>query len=129
MLKRILIGLVRSIESTGEKAKDPLLKTRYFRLSKDKLWDEVVSVIKKMKGYKIIHEVPTVGEIVLEKRTALGRSQDITLTLFSITPVKSAVDVYSASRGSLGDLGSNYRNILEIYSSLDQKLKTYKDSK
>lgn len=129
MLKRILIGLVRSIESTGEKAKDPLLKTRYFRLSKDKLWDEVLSVIKKMKGYKIIHEVPTVGEIVLEKRTALGRSQDITLTLFSITPVKSAVDVYSASRGSLGDLGSNYRNILEIYSSLDQKLKTYKDSK
>ncbi|MEX2416340.1 MAG: DUF1499 domain-containing protein [Paenibacillaceae bacterium] len=129
MLKRIFIGLVRSIESTGEKARDPLLKTRYYRLSKDKLWDEVISVIKKMKGYKIIHEVPTVGEIVLEKRTALGRSQDITLTLFSITPVKSAVDVYSASRGSFGDLGSNYRNILEIYSSLDQKLKTYKDSK
>lgn len=129
MLKRILIGIFKSIESTGEKARDPLLKTRYFRLSKDKLWDEVVSVIKKMKGYKIIHEVPTVGEIVLEKRTPLGRSQDITLTLFSITPSKSAVDVYSASRGSFGDLGSNYRNILEIYSSLDQKLKTYKDSK
>jgi uncharacterized protein (DUF1499 family) len=129
MLKRIIIGLVRSVESTGEKAKDPLLKTRYFRLSKDKLWDEVVSIIKKMKGYKIIHEVPTVGEIVLEKRTAFGRSQDITLTLFSITPVKSAVDVYSASRGSLGDLGSNYRNIMDIFASLDQKLKTYKDSK
>jgi uncharacterized protein (DUF1499 family) len=129
MLKRILIGIFKSVESTGEKARDPLLRTRYFRLSKDKLWDEVVSVIKKMKGYKIIHEVPTVGEIVLEKRTALGRSQDITLTLFSITPVKSAVDVYSASRGSLGDLGSNYRNIMDIYASLDQKLKTYKDSK
>jgi uncharacterized protein (DUF1499 family) len=129
MLKRILIGLVRSIESTGEKAKDPLLKTRYYRLSKDKLWDEVISIIKKMRGYKIIHEVPTVGEIVLEKRTALGRTQDITLTLFSISPVKSAVDVYSASRGSLGDLGSNYRNIMEIFASLDQKLKTYKDSK
>jgi uncharacterized protein (DUF1499 family) len=129
MLKRILIGIFKSVESTGEKARDPLLRTRYFRLSKDKLWDEVVSVIKKMKGYKIIHEVPTVGEIVLEKRTALGRSQDITLTLFSITPVKSAVDVYSASRGSLGDLGSNYRNIMDIFASLDQKLKTYKDSK
>ena len=129
MLKRILVGLIRSIESTGEKARDPLMKTKYYRLSKDKLWDEVISVIKKMKGYKIIHEVPTVGEIVLEKRTVLGRSQDITLTLFSITPVKSAVDIYSASRGSLGDLGSNYRNIIEIYASLDQKLKSYKDTK
>lgn len=129
MLKRILIGIFRSIESTGEKAKDPALKTRYFRLSKDQLWEEVVSIIKKMRGYKILHEVPTVGEIVLEKRTTTGRTQDVTLTLFSITPVKSAVDIYSASRGSMGDLGSNYRTILEIYGALDQKLKSYRDTK
>lgn len=129
MLKRILIGIFRSIESTGEKAKDPALKTRYFRLSKDQLWEEVIAIIKKMRGYKVLHEVPNVGEIVLEKRTTLGRTQDVTLTLFSITPVKSAVDIYSASRGSMGDLGSNYRTILEIYAALDQKLKSYRDTK
>ena len=129
MLKRILIGIFRSIESTGEKAKDPALKTRYFRLSKDQLWEEVVAVIKKMRGYKVLHEVPNVGEIVLEKRTTTGRTQDVTLTLFSINPVKSAVDIYSASRGSMGDLGSNYRTILEIYAALDQKLKSYRDTK
>lgn len=129
MLKRVLIGIFRSVEGTGEKANDPSLKTRYYRLSKDQLWNEVIGIVKKMKGYKLVHEVPNVGEIVLEKKTALGRTQDVTLTLFAISPLKSAVDIYSASRGSLGDLGSNYRTILEIYGALDQKLKQYKDVK
>ncbi|ANE49078.1 hypothetical protein SY83_20625 [Paenibacillus swuensis] len=128
MLKRALIGLIRSHESTGEKVKDPLLKTRYYRMSKEQFWEEVISAVKKMPGYKVLHEVKSVGEIVLEKRTVTGRVQDITLTLITITPSKSAIDVYSASRGSLGDLGSNYRTILDIHAALDRKMKDYKTS-
>ncbi|WP_248924894.1 DUF1499 domain-containing protein [Paenibacillus hamazuiensis] len=128
MLKRILIGLIRSHETTGEKAKDPALKTRNYKLSRDQVWDEVVSTFKKMRGYKLLHEVKNVGEIVLEKRTITGRTQDITVTIISVNPVKTAVDIYSASRGSLGDLGSNYRTILEIYNQLDKKLAQYKDN-
>lgn len=128
MLKRTLIGLIRSHEQTGEKATSPELKTRYYKLSRDNLWDEVISILKKKPGYKLLHEVKNVGEIVLEKRTATGRVQDITLTVFSMTPVKSAIDIYSASRGSLGDLGSNYRTILDIFQAIDKKLAQYKIS-
>ncbi|WP_282936715.1 DUF1499 domain-containing protein [Paenibacillus sp. RC67] len=127
MLKRTLIGLIRSHETTGERAKDPALKTRYYKLSMDQVWDEVTNMFKKMNGYKLLHEVKNVGEIVVEKRTITGRTQDITLTLFAINPLKSAIDIYSASRGSLGDLGSNYRTILEIYRQLDKRLAAYKD--
>lgn len=126
MLKRTLIGLVRSHETTGEKARDPLLKTRYFKLPKEQVWEEVTAVLKKTPGYKLLHEVPNVGEILAERRTVTGRTQDVTLTLFAINPVKTAVDIYSASRGSMGDLGSNYRTILDIYKQLDRKLASYK---
>lgn len=126
MLKRTLIGLIRSHEVTGDKARDPALKTRYYKLSKDKLWEEVTSLLKKLPKYTLLHEVKNVGEIVVTKRTMTGRTQDITITLFSINPVKSAVDIYSASRGSLGDLGSNYRTIMELFKLLDQRLSTYK---
>ena len=127
MLKRTLIGLMKSFETTGERAKDPALKTKYLKLSKDEAWVEILTVLKKMKGYKILHEVKSVGEIILEKRTVTGRTQDITITILSINPLRSTVDIYSASRGSLGDLGSNYRTILEIYRVLDTKLAAYKD--
>jgi uncharacterized protein (DUF1499 family) len=126
LLKRTLIGLLRSFEQTGEKARDPLLRTKYYKLSKDQLWDEVTAVLKKTPGYKLLHEVKNVGEIVAERRTMMGRTQDITITLFAINPMKSAIDIYSASRGSLGDLGSNYRTILDLYKQLDRKLASYK---
>jgi hypothetical protein len=126
LLKRTLIGLIRSQETTGERAKDPALKTRYYKLSKDEVWDEVTNMFKKMNGYKLLHEVKSVGEIVVERKTVTGRTQDITLTLFGINPLKTAIDIYSASRGSLGDLGSNYRTILEIYKQLDKRLAAHK---
>jgi Protein of unknown function (DUF1499). len=126
LLKRLLIGLFRSQEHTGDKAKDPKLKSHYYRMPKDKAWDEVLSILKKMQGYKILHEVPNIGEIVMEKRTMSGRTMDITIQIVGTGPGRSAVDIYSASRGSLGDLGANYRVIQEIYGVLDKKLSAYK---
>lgn len=125
-MKRTLIGLLRSFEQTGDKAKDPLLKSHYYKMSKDKVWEDVVSTLKKMQGYKVLHEVQSVGEIVAEKRTATGRTMDITVSVIGINPVTTAVDIYSASRGSFGDLGSNYRVILDIYRTLDKKMAAYK---
>ncbi|WP_055108700.1 DUF1499 domain-containing protein [Paenibacillus ihumii] len=125
-LKRTLIGIFRSQEGTSDRAKVPEMKTRYYQLSKDKIWEEVSSTLKKIPGYKVLHEVQSVGEITLEKKTALGRTMDITVSIVSTGPLRSAVDIYSATRGSLGDLGSNYRNILNLFAALDKKLGAYK---
>lgn len=122
----MLVGLFRSQEHTGDKAKDPKLKSHYYRLSKDKAYEEVVSTLKKMQGYRVLHEVPTVGEVVMVKRSMAGRTMDITVQVVGTGPVSSAVDIYSASRGSFGDLGANYRVIQEIYAVLDRKLSSYK---
>ncbi|MNW29760.1 hypothetical protein D3C74_66190 [compost metagenome] len=125
-LKRTLVGIIRSHESTGDRVKDPLLKTRYYNLPKDKAWEEISSTLKKIPGYKVLHEVASVGEITLEKRTPFGRQIDITVSIVSVSPVKSAVDIYSASRGSLGDLGGNYRVILHLFGVLEKKLAAYR---
>ncbi|SIQ97819.1 Protein of unknown function [Paenibacillus macquariensis] len=127
-LKRVLVGIIRSQEGTGDRAKDPAMKTRYYNLSKDKAWEEISSTLKKIPGYKVLHEVPGVGEIILEKRTSMGRTVDITVSVLSTGPVRSAVDIYSASRGSLGDLGANYRYIIHLFAALDKKLAKYKTS-
>jgi len=128
LLKRTLVGVIRSQETTGEKPKYPGLHSRHFKLPKDKLFEEVLAIVKKYPGLKLLHDVKNVGEIVAEKRTATGRIQDVTFTVVEINPVKSAVDIYSASRGSLGDLGSNYRLIMNLLREIDRKLKDYKDN-
>ncbi|MEK4064139.1 MULTISPECIES: DUF1499 domain-containing protein [unclassified Paenibacillus] len=125
-LKRTLVGLFRSHDGTSDRAKDPALKTRYYTLSRDKAWEEISSTLKKIPGFKVLHEVQSVGEITLEKRTAFGRTLDITVSVLNTSPVRCGVDMYSASRGSLGDLGANYRVIQRLYQSLDRKLGKYK---
>jgi len=127
LLKRTLVGVFRSMESTGEKPRYPGLESRHFKLPKDKLYDEILAIVKKYPGLKLVHEVKSVGEILAEKRTMTGRVQDVTFTIVETSPVKSAVDIYSASRGSLGDLGSNYRLILNLLKEIDRKLKDYQD--
>lgn len=127
MLKRTLVGIFRSMETTGEKPRYPGLESRHFKLPKDKLYEEILAIVKKYPGLKLVHEVKSVGEILAEKRTMTGRVQDVTFTIVETNPVKSAVDIYSASRGSLGDLGSNYRLILNLLREIDRKLKDYKD--
>lgn len=129
MLKRMLVGFIRSHETTGEQAKDPNLRTRYYKLSKDKVWAEVVEILKKTPGFNVLYEGIDVGEIVCGKRTVTGRMQDITVSLFSINPVNTAIDIHSASRGSLGDLGANYRTIVDICRQIDHRLERYKISK
>lgn len=127
MLKRIFVGIIRSFEMTGEKPRFPGLESRHFKLPKDKLWEEILAIVKKYPGLKLLHEVRSVGEILAEKRTMTGRVQDVTFTIVEINPVKSAIDIYSASRGSLGDLGSNYRLILNLLQEIDRKLRNYQD--
>jgi hypothetical protein len=126
LLKRVLIGIFRSHELTGEKAKDPKLKSHHYRMPKDRAWEEITSTLKKMQGYRVLHEVQTVGEIVMQKRSLSGRTMDITVQVVGTGPGTTAVDIYSASRGSMGDLGANYRVIQEIFSVLDRKLSSYK---
>jgi uncharacterized protein (DUF1499 family) len=125
-LKRTLVGIIRSQEGTGDRAKDPQMKTRYYNLSRERAWEEVSSTLKKIPGFKVLHEVHSVGEITLERKTSFGRIMDITVSIVSVSPVRSAIDIHSASRGSLGDLGANYRNILTLFSALDKKLSQYK---
>jgi len=128
LLKRTLIGLIRSFETTGEKARDPALKTRHYKIPKERLQEETLSVLKKLPGFKILHLIDNMNEILVERKTFTGRVQDVTITLFALGPNRSAIDIYSASRGSLGDLGSNYRTILLIYNELDRRLAAYKIS-
>lgn len=116
---RYLFG---SQATTSEKANTADLKTRYYKQPIDEVWEEVLITLQKMPGFKIVYEVKSVGEIIVEKKTPFGRVMDITITVISINPVQSAIDIYSASRGSLGDLGANYRNIQTIFQQLDRKL-------
>ncbi len=123
MLKRIFKGFIRSHEQSDEHHANPELKTRYYKIMKDKAWDEIIEVMNKLPGYQFCFEMKKSGELVYMKKTATGRIQDITLTITKTGSLQTAVDIYSASRGIFGDFGSNYRIVRQIYRALDEHFK------
>lgn len=125
-LTRTLTGLWKNREETGEKAKLPEMKTRYYKEKKDRMVETVRRVVNhKLPNWHVVHVSAERGEITIKKKQGLGVS-DIVVTVFHINPLRTAVDVSSAKRGSLGDLGSSYRNILAFFKALHTEIQPEK---
>jgi hypothetical protein len=128
-MARFWRGLFRSVEQTSDRSIDKSLRSRYYRLSREQLWPMVIEALAAQGDMKLTHEAKSAGEILLTRSTITGRVQDITVSLLQINPLKTSVDVYSASRDSMfrfGDLGSNYRVIQRILNRIEQKVGTYR---
>ena len=118
--------MFNSSATSSEKARDPLLRSRLYKHNRSEVMDTVVATLNKLPGFQVLHVEEEVGEILLLTRSVLGRPMDVTVTVFSDNPIRTYVDVYSASRWSFGDFGANRRVILKIFAELDRKLNQVK---
>ncbi|GGJ12962.1 hypothetical protein GCM10010885_22830 [Alicyclobacillus cellulosilyticus] len=117
---RTIVGLWRSREETREHHRDPNLRTRYYREPRDRMVEKVVEVIRgQLRGWHVVHVSRDHGEIVVERRHWLG-TRDITITVYHVSPMRSAVDIVSSKRGSFGDLGASYADILAFFQALNR---------
>lgn len=119
---RIITGLWKNQEETSERAKSPQLKTRYYKERFDKVMEAVTRVINSKPDWKVFHIDKERGEIMVETKNLLWKS-DLIISVFKISPTRSAIDVLSAKRGTLGDLGTSYFNILAFYKALHKEIK------
>ncbi|MCL7746250.1 MULTISPECIES: hypothetical protein [Halalkalibacter] len=117
-LLRTITGIWKSHEETGEKPKLEGLNTRYYKKSREAMIDYVHKIVNnnKLPNWQVTNVDEERGEVVLEKKGV--SSSVMVITVFKITPIKSAVDVYCSKQGAFGDLGSSYKNILAFFKAL-----------
>jgi hypothetical protein len=117
-LWRTVSGVWKNREETSEHAKLEELRTKYYKQSKTVMLDNVQKVLKQtFPNWRITHIDAERGELTIEKRWGLGVT-DIVITVYSISPVRSAIDMVATRRGWLGDLGSTYRDIIQFFRAL-----------
>lgn len=121
-MNKLFRYLFKSQSSSCENHVDVTLRTRTYRLSNKDTWVHVLNLLEKMPGIVVEHEERSMGEITIVTRTKLGRTMDVTITIMSDTPTRTAIDIYSASRGSRGDLGANERVIRLLFAEFDRRL-------
>ncbi|HEY4553822.1 MAG TPA: hypothetical protein VIG80_11545 [Bacillaceae bacterium] len=119
---RIFWGLWRNYAETSEKSADPKLRTHYYKVGKTKMIEQIKHVLeRKLPGWNITHIDNERGEMLVEKKGML-RINQIVISVIQVEPFRSAVDVVSAYKGSLGDLGMSYFTIVKFFEALNKEI-------
>ncbi|UOF90481.1 hypothetical protein LSG31_21925 [Fodinisporobacter ferrooxydans] len=119
---RFITGFWKKFEETSEHARLPELRTRYYKAHKQKVWDKALQVLEhKLPRWKVVHIDEERGEISVTKGHSSG-TRDITVSVYRVSALRSAIDIVSCKRGSLGDFGACYQDIAEFFSALHSEL-------
>lgn len=121
-LSHVLVGIIKSFEETKENPKVPELKTRYYRKTRDKMIEIVQQIIShKLPKWSLKKVDLERGEIVVSKGSSL-----MIITVFKMTGMQSAIDVYCSKDGFLGDLGTSYTYIQQFFNALHTEVQPEK---
>ncbi|MCR2823830.1 hypothetical protein [Lederbergia panacisoli] len=119
-IARILTGLWRNSTETSDRAKDPKLKTRYYKVNKRVLLEKITFVVNnKLPGWKLTHLDAERGEMLIERKTM--RQNQMVVTVLQVEPLRCSVDIVSAYEG-LGDLGLSYFTVLKFFDVLNKEV-------
>lgn len=121
-LFRVISRLLRNGQETSEKHINPKFRTRYYRERRAKMIDITQQTIKsKLPRWKVLHVDSSRGEIIVEKRQVAGMS-DIVISVYEVSPIRSAIDVASSLRNLPGDFGTSHTNIIEFFNVLNREV-------
>lgn len=99
---------------------DPALRTRFFYTPPELLLAAVRNLPESHENFKIA-EVSDMTVTALRKTQVIGFVDDIKIEILK-HPHGSLMNVVSASKVGIGDLGQNKRNILELYQAVGVEL-------
>lgn len=119
---RVLTGLWKNSTETSDRAKDPKLKTKYYKANKRTMLEKISSIVNhKLPGWKITHVDDERGEMLVDKKGAVRHNQ-IVITVYQVEPLRCAVDVVSAYKEGYGDLGMSYFTVIKFFELLDKEI-------
>jgi uncharacterized protein (DUF1499 family) len=113
-----------NIAETAPGDPDPRLRGRTYAISFERVWQAARTVAgTKMRRWRIVEEDDYEGIIRAEATTLVFRFvDDVQIRVFLDPDAQTRVDMYSASRKGVGDLGTNARRIGRFMHRLDREL-------
>lgn len=119
----LLTALTRNIAETSPTAEDPHLRTRFYPLSHETVWNSVQQVAALQPGWTVTKRDPVEGTLEAEARTRLLKFvDDVTIRVRPASGERVSVDLLSRSRVGKGDFGANARRIRRFLEALDGTL-------
>ena len=112
----------RTAETSPDHAQ-PRLRGRTYAVPFEEVWQATLSLLQRRRRWQVTHVDDQEGVLRVEIPTLLGRSvRDFEIRITLDQDAQTRVDLSSASRKGLTDLGSNARRIARFLRKLDRVL-------
>ncbi len=118
----LLRGLTTNRAETDPAAVDPRLRGRTYAIPFEHVWSAALTLARRRRGWTLLHADDLEGVIRAEARTALRFVDDVEIRIRLDDNAQTRVDLSSASRVGVGDLGKNPRRIGKFLRALDRAL-------
>lgn len=121
------MGIVQALThheaETAPDSEDPRLRGRRYGVPFHAVWVAALELAGTLPRWRVVETSPTLGDIRVEARSrVLGRVVEVAIHVRLDDVGATRVDVRSASRKWLGDLGANARRIDSFLRRLDRAL-------
>lgn len=116
-------ALTQNDAQTVAGSPDARLRGRTYHIPFARVWDTAVGLANEMPRWTVLTTDEDRGLIQAEARTLIFKwVDDVTIRIRLDDNALTRVDLRSASRRGVGDLGTNVRRIARFLQRLDQRL-------
>jgi hypothetical protein len=122
--RRLVAGLTQTQARTTPSSEDARLRGRTYAVPFERVWQAAMKLAGGgLRGWKMTHADDHDGVIHAESRPLVfGSRSDVVITITLDADAQTRVDMTSAFRKGIGDLGSNSRRIGRFFRALDRAL-------
>lgn len=123
LLRRAWRGLTRNVAYTSADAADPRLRGRTYAVPFEDVWQAALQLVAELRRWELVEHDDREGIIRAVAHARLQRlAAGVTVRVGLDVNAQTRVDVMSASRHGVADLGSNVRRIGRFLGALDRSV-------
>ncbi len=117
------VWLTKNVYVTSPRDPDPFFRPRKYSQPKDEVIQLVKETIESLSGWKHEEHKAIQGRVRASHRWFIGLGEEINVYVVQGVDGVTTLEMTSQSKAGKGDWGQNKRNVTQLLTSLDQKIK------
>jgi hypothetical protein len=117
------VWLTQNVYVTSPRDADPFFRPRKYNLPKNEVIQAVKETVNALSGWKFEEHKEIQGRIRANHRWFIGLGEEVNVYVVQGVDGITTMEITSQSKAGKGDWGQNKRNVKNLLTALDLKIK------
>jgi hypothetical protein len=117
------VWLTKNVYVTSPRDTDPFFRPRKYPLNKAEVIQAVKETVNSLQGWKFEEHKEIQGRVRASHRWFIGLGEEVNVYVVQGVDGVTTMEITSQSKAGKGDWGQNKRNVKNLLTALDLKIK------